>query len=48
VRKFHTAVLIHGGLPLNVLEAEVDRFIAAQRDGRVPSGQGGERSSVGE
>ena len=31
VRKFHTAVLMDGALPLDVLEAKVDRWIASQR-----------------
>ncbi|HQR24998.1 MAG TPA: DUF885 domain-containing protein, partial [Steroidobacteraceae bacterium] len=31
VRKFHTAVLIHGALPMNELSAEIDRWIADQR-----------------
>jgi uncharacterized protein (DUF885 family) len=31
VRKFHTAVLGDGALPLDVLEAKVDRWIASQR-----------------
>ncbi len=31
VRKFHTAVLMDGALPLDVLEAKVDRCIASQR-----------------
>ena len=31
VRKFHTAVLVDGALPLDVLEAKVDRWIASQR-----------------
>ena len=31
VRKFHTVVLINGALPLDVLESNVDRWIAAQR-----------------
>ena len=31
LRKFHTVVLINGALPLDVLEANVDRWIAAQR-----------------
>jgi len=31
IRKFHTAVLIDGALPLDVLEAKVDRWIASQR-----------------
>jgi len=30
VRKFHTAVLTDGALPLDVLEAKIDRWIAAQ------------------
>ncbi len=30
VRKFHTAVLVDGALPLDVLEAKVDRWIASQ------------------
>jgi uncharacterized protein (DUF885 family) len=30
VRKFHTAVLIHGALPMNELRAEIDRWIAEQ------------------
>jgi len=30
-RKFHTAILADGALPLDVLEAKVDRWIAAQR-----------------
>ena len=30
LRKFHTAVLVDGPLPLDVLEAKVDRWIAAQ------------------
>jgi uncharacterized protein (DUF885 family) len=33
VRKFHTAVLVDGALPLDVLEAKVDRWIAAQKGG---------------
>jgi uncharacterized protein (DUF885 family) len=33
VRKFHTAVLIHGALPLSELRAEIDRWIAEQRGG---------------
>jgi len=33
VRKFHTAVLADGPLPLDVLEAKVDRWIADQRGG---------------
>ena len=31
VRKFHTVVLVNGALPLDVLESNVDRWIAAQR-----------------
>jgi uncharacterized protein (DUF885 family) len=31
VRRFHTAVLADGALPLDVLEAKVDRWIASQR-----------------
>jgi uncharacterized protein (DUF885 family) len=31
VRKFHTAVLADGALPLDVLEAKIDRWIAAQK-----------------
>jgi uncharacterized protein (DUF885 family) len=31
VRKFHTAVLADGALPLDVLEAKIDRWIATQR-----------------
>ena len=31
LRRFHTVVLANGALPLNVLEAEVDRWIAEQR-----------------
>jgi uncharacterized protein (DUF885 family) len=33
VRKLHTAVLADGALPLDVLEAKVDRWIAAQKGG---------------
>ena len=33
VRKFHTAVLSDGPLPLDVLEAKVDRWIASQKGG---------------
>jgi uncharacterized protein (DUF885 family) len=33
VRKFHTAILADGALPLDVLEAKVDRWIAAQQGG---------------
>ena len=32
-RKFHTAVLGDGPLPLDVLEAKVDRWIASQKGG---------------
>jgi uncharacterized protein (DUF885 family) len=31
VRKFHTAVLVDGALPLEVLEARIDRWIESQR-----------------
>jgi uncharacterized protein (DUF885 family) len=33
VRRFHTAVLVDGALPLDVLEAKIDRWIASQRQG---------------
>jgi len=33
VRKFHTAVLSDGALPLDVLEAKIERWIAAQKGG---------------
>jgi len=33
VRKFHTAGLADGALPLDVLEAKIDRWIAAQKGG---------------
>jgi uncharacterized protein (DUF885 family) len=33
VRKFHSAILIDGPLPLDVLEAKVDRWIAAEKGG---------------
>jgi len=33
VRKFHTAVLAEGALPLDVLEAKIDRWVAAQKQG---------------
>ncbi len=33
VRKFHSAILIDGPLPLDVLEAKVDRWIAAEKEG---------------
>jgi uncharacterized protein (DUF885 family) len=33
LRRFHTLVLVNGALPLHVLEAEVDRWIASQRAG---------------
>jgi len=32
VRKFHTAVLADGALPLDVLEAKIERWIAAQKE----------------
>ncbi|HXW10735.1 MAG TPA: DUF885 domain-containing protein, partial [Steroidobacteraceae bacterium] len=31
VRKFHTAVLVDGALPLDVLESKIDRWIESQR-----------------
>ena len=33
LRRFHTEVLVDGALPLDVLEAKVDRWIAAQQGG---------------
>jgi uncharacterized protein (DUF885 family) len=33
LRRFHTEVLVDGALPLDVLEAKVDRWIAAERGG---------------
>ena len=33
VRKFHTAVLADGALPLDLLEAKIERWIAAQKGG---------------
>jgi len=33
VRKFHTAILADGALPLDVLEEKVDRWIATQKEG---------------
>jgi uncharacterized protein (DUF885 family) len=33
VRRFHTAILADGPLPLDVLEARIDRWIATQRGG---------------
>ena len=33
VRKFHTAVLADGALPLDVLEAKIERWIAARKGG---------------
>jgi uncharacterized protein (DUF885 family) len=33
LRKFHSAILIDGPLPLDVPEARVDRWIAAEKEG---------------
>jgi uncharacterized protein (DUF885 family) len=33
LRKFHSAILVDGPLPLDVLEAKVDRWIAAEKEG---------------
>ena len=33
VRKFHTVVLVDGALPLDVLEAKVDSWIASEKGG---------------
>jgi hypothetical protein len=33
LRKFHSATLIDGPLPLDGLEAKVDRWIAAEKEG---------------
>jgi uncharacterized protein (DUF885 family) len=33
LKKFHTAVLVHGALPMSELSAEIDRWIAEQRGG---------------
>jgi uncharacterized protein (DUF885 family) len=38
VRKFHTAVLVDGALPLDVLEAKVDRWTAAQKTQSAAAG----------
>jgi len=40
VRKFHTAVLGDGALPLDVLEAKIDRWIASQKQ-MIPSADSG-------
>ena len=40
VRKFHTAVLGDGALPLDVLEAKIDRWIASQKQ-MIPSANSG-------
>ena len=37
IRRFHNAVLDDGALPLTVLEARIDRWIATQRDGPQPA-----------
>lgn len=34
IRDFHEAVLSQGALPLDILEEQVDRYIAARRDGK--------------
>jgi uncharacterized protein (DUF885 family) len=31
IREFHEAILSEGALPLNILEEQVDRYIAAKR-----------------
>jgi uncharacterized protein (DUF885 family) len=36
LRRFHTAVLADGALPLDVLEAKIERWIAAEKGGREP------------
>lgn len=36
IRDFHDAVLINGGLPLDMLDGAVDRYIDSVRTGRVP------------
>ena len=33
LRAFHNEVLVHGAVPLDVLDAAVDRWIAAQKKG---------------
>jgi len=33
IRKFHDAVLLDGGLPLEILEAKIDRWIETQKSG---------------
>ena len=33
VRRFHDAVLIDGAMPLSILEAKIDRWIASQKGG---------------
>jgi uncharacterized protein (DUF885 family) len=38
VRKFHTAVLVDGALPLDVLEAKVDRWTAEQKTQSAAAG----------
>ena len=35
IRRFHDAVLRNGSVPLDVLEAEIDAWIAAEQAGRV-------------
>lgn len=37
LRAFHDAVLENGSLPLNVLEQQIDRWIARQREGVTPN-----------
>jgi uncharacterized protein (DUF885 family) len=36
LRKFHDAVLLDGAMPLPVLEAQIDRWIAAQAENHNP------------
>jgi uncharacterized protein (DUF885 family) len=31
VKKFHTQILIDGALPMSILEAKIDRWIAQQK-----------------